>query len=114
MIKGFISKAGKKFDAMLKLDNGNIKFEFPEVKDEKGSIKCPSCNKELVVSKWYYQCSCGFKIPHVICEKDLSEQDMRSLINDKKTGLIKGFTSRNGKKFNASLVLEDNKIKFVF
>ena len=77
-------------------------------------MKCSSCNKELVINKWYYQCSCGFKIPHVICEKGLSEQDMRSLINDKKTGLIKGFTSRSGKKFNASLVLEDNKIKFVF
>ena len=99
---------------MLKLDNGNIKFEFPEVKDEKSSIKCPHCNKNLVVNKWYYQCSCGFKIPHVICGKNLSEQDMGSLINDKKTGLIKGFVSKSGNKFNAYLVLEDNKIKFEF
>lgn len=114
LIKGFVSKSGNKFDAMLKLDNGNIKFEFPEVKDEKSSIKCPHCNKNLVVNKWYYQCSCGFKIPHVICGKNLSEQDMGSLINDKKTGLIRGFVSKSGNKFNAYLVLEDNKIKFEF
>ena len=94
----------------------NIKgFATGSLSNEESNIKCPCCNKNLIINKWYYQCSCGFKISHIICEKDLSEQDINNLINNKRTGLIKGFTSKTGEKFAAYLVMNDNnKIKFEF
>ena len=40
---------------------------------------------------------------------------MKDLILGKQTGMIKGFTSKAGKKFNACLKADENgKISFVF
>ena len=115
LIKGFkSSKSGNSFDAKLKLDNGLVKFDFPEASKEESSIKCPNCGKPLMKDNFYFNCGCGFKISHNICSKNISDSDMKDLINNKKTGLIKGFKSKAGKSFNAKLILEDNKIKFVF
>jgi len=36
------------------------------------------------------------------------------LLEKKKTGLIKGFKSKSGKKFDAELVLKDGKVTFNF
>lgn len=114
LIKGFKSKAGKLFDAKLKLNNGVIKFDFPESIKEESSIMCPKCGKSLIKDNFYFNCNCGFKISHMICSKNISDSDMKELISNKKTGVIKGFKSKAGKLFNAKLILEDNKIKFDF
>lgn len=114
LIKGFKSKAGKLFDAKLKLNNGVIKFDFPEFIKEESSITCPKCGKSLIKDNFYFNCNCGFKISHMICSKNISDSDMKELISNKKTGVIKGFKSKAGKLFNAKLILEDNKIKFDF
>ena len=50
----------------------------------------------------------------MICSKNISDSDVKELISNKKTGVIKGFKSKAGKLFNAKLILEDNKIKFDF
>lgn len=94
--------------------NGLVKFDFPEASKEESSIKCPNCGKPLMKDNFYFNCGCGFKISHNICSKNISDSDMKDLINNKKTGLIKGFKSKAGKSFNAKLILEDNRIKFVF
>ena len=114
LIKGFKSKTGKFFDAKLKLDNGLVKFDFSETINEESNIKCPSCGKNLEKDNFYFKCSCGFKISYNICGKKISDNDMKNLINNKKTGLIKGFKSKAEKPFDAKLILEDNKVKFKF
>lgn len=116
-IKGFTSKSGKKFDASLKLEDGKVVFDFNEPpKAEDVSVNCPICNAKLKNDKWAWVCSdeCGFKINHQIAGKNLTEKDVVSLIQKGKTGKIKGFVSKSGKKFEASLQLIDGKISFSF
>lgn len=81
-------------------------------------IDCPVCGKPMTINKWGYGCSgwrdgCKFGIG-VICGKKLTENQARILVTKKKTPLIKGFTSKAGKSFDAYLVLDGKDIKFEF
>ncbi|MBQ1871175.1 MAG: topoisomerase C-terminal repeat-containing protein [Lachnospiraceae bacterium] len=109
LIKGFKSKAGKKFDAILKLEDGDIKFEFPDaVPSAESQIKCPKCGNNLVRTKYYYECTCGFKISHVVAQNDLSEEVITELIMTGHTkAKITGFHSKSGSLFDARLKYEE-------
>ena len=120
-IRGFKSKSGKKFDACLMLDrdeNGKvtgIKFDFENVEPAKvKDVICPLCGGDIVKTPFGYGCarydrnvegSCKFSIGK-IAGKDLSESAVRELINTGKTGTIRGFKSKSGKKFDACLMLD--------
>lgn len=120
-IRGFKSKSGKKFDACLMLDqdeNGKvtgIKFDFENVEPAKvKDVVCPLCGGDIVKTPFGYGCarydrtvegSCKFSIGK-IAGKDLSESAVRELINTGKTGTIRGFKSKSGKKFDACLMLD--------
>lgn len=120
-IRGFKSKTGKKFDACLMLDrdeNGKvtgIKFDFENVEPAKvKDVICPLCGGDIVKTPFGYGCarydrnvegSCKFSIGK-IAGKDLSESAVRELINTGKTGTIRGFKSKSGKKFDACLMLD--------
>lgn len=41
------------------------------------------------------------------CDKQLSDKQIVELVTKRKTGLIKGFKGKNGKAFDASLVLDE-------
>ena len=112
LIQGFKSKNGKSFDAFLVFKENKVQFEFQEPKESK--IMCPNCGNKLTKNKYSYDCSCGFKINHVICNKDVSEKDIKELLTKKKTGLIKGFKAKSGKNFDAYLIYQDGQIKFEF
>ena len=112
LIKGFKSKSGKNFDAFLAFKDNKIQFDFPA--PEESSILCPNCGNKLTKNKYSYDCSCGFKINHVICSKDISEKNIKELLSKKKTGLIKGFKAKSGKNFDAYLIYQDGQIKFEF
>lgn len=117
VIKGFKSKAGKKFDAALMLDNGDIKFDFPDqVPPAESSIKCPKCAYNLVRTKYYYECACGFKISHMVAQVDLSEEVITELIMTGHTKeKITGFHSKSGSLFDARLKYdEEHGITFDF
>ena len=68
---------------------------------------------------WGYGCSgykegCRFSVG-MICKKILTENQFRKLLNERDTGLIRGFKSKNGKPFSAHLLLDaSNKIVFRF
>ncbi len=120
-IKGFISKAGKKFDAKLKMDieNNNgieeAKISFVFQGPEKSNLECPNCGEKLLKTKWSYECDCGYKITHFVARKDISETQVKKLIEDGKTDLITGFKKKDGKSFDAYLVKQDdNTVKFEF
>ena len=55
----------------------------------------------------------GFTIGK-ICGKSLSERQIADLLTKGKTALIRGFTSRNGKKFDAYLNWDGNEKKITF
>lgn len=126
MIKGFKSKAGKPFDAALKLTilDGDTKtskvefvFENSEPKETKSSYQCPHCQSAVIADKWAWKCekNCGFSLSYKIARRDMKESDLKELIKTGRTRKITGFVSKAGKKFSAALVLkEDGTTKFEF
>lgn len=115
-IKGFTSKEGKKFEACLVLNDENkVTFEFPEEKITETQIECPICKSFLKRGNYQYKCECGYKIPYVIAGRKLTEEDIRRLITSGRTTKLKGFKSKKGKLFEATLIMdEDGTIKFEF
>lgn len=91
-----------------------------EIKEyQKQSIeKCPICHHNIYESSKSYYCEnwkeCGFSILKRICEKNISEAVAKELIEKGYTKKMKGFKSKAGKSFSASLVIEDNKVKLNF
>ncbi len=121
-VKGFKSKAGNKFDATLTLsiekDEEGInraKTDLVFSAPSESRLKCIRCGKNLVKGRWKYECECGFEITHVIAKKDISETQIKKLLDEGKSDLITGFTSKAGKKFDAYLVFDETDgVKFDF
>lgn len=72
---------------------------------------CPKCNNGRIL---FYpkvaKCSnvdCTLTIFRNKCDKQLSDKQIVELVTKRKTGLIKGFKGKNGKAFDASLVLDE-------
>lgn len=121
-IKGFKSKAGKRFDAMLKLvkeEDGrcNIQFEFADMEPELlPDVECPVCGGKIKKTSFGYGCvnyraddvnSCRFSIGQ-IAGKTIPIAKVKQLLTEKKTDTIRGFKSKSGKKFDACLVLKED------
>jgi len=90
------------------------------VSENEAKLLCPLCNKKLNKMKWGYGCSgysdgCKFSVGE-ICGKKITESQVIALVNKGKTNVIKGFTAKSGKTFDASLVLDKStgKINFDF
>ena len=128
-LRGFKSKNGKKFDAVLTLteEDGRkkLKFDFEHVEAKKvKDAVCPLCGGEILVTPFGYACAnrsrdgkegCSFAIGK-IAEKDLTESNVRELLTTGKTGTIRGFKGKSGKKFDAclELVKEEGSAKIQF
>lgn len=118
-LRGFKSKAGKKFDACLTLlrdEEGkpSIQFDFENTEAKKiKDVKCPVCGGEIVETPFGFGCanyqkdnpeSCRFSIGKM-AGKSISEAQIKKLLNDGITDTIRGFKSKTGKKFDAQIVL---------
>ncbi len=81
--------------------------------------RCPKCGQQSVsiyakVVKCRHE-TCGFHVFRDVCGIHLSEDNIRDLISSGRTPILKGLTSKAGKKFNARLVLgEDYATSFEF
>ena len=81
--------------------------------------RCPKCGQQSVgiyakVAKCRHE-TCGFYVFREVCGIHLSEDNIRELISSRRTPILKGLTSKAGKKFNARLVLgEDYTTSFEF
>ena len=80
---------------------------------------CPSCGNEVKKGRYGYGCTnykngCKFRINSVICKRIISISNARLLLENGKTSKIQGFTSKNGKAFDATLKLQDSEIVFDF
>ena len=72
---------------------------------------CPKCGSGRIL---FYpkvaKCSnvdCTLTIFRSKCDKQLTDKQIVELVTKRKTGLIKGFKGKNGKAFDASLVLDE-------
>lgn len=115
LIKGLKSKEGKSFDAHIEYnkEENKLKYSFAE---KKAVGKCPICSADVMPGNKHYKCSnkeCNFIIWDEIAGKKISETQIKKLLQGQ-TDVIKGFTSKAGKAFDARLQLEEGKITFVF
>jgi len=74
--------------------------------------RCPKCRQQSVgiyakVAKCRNE-GCDFHIFREVCGTLLSEDNIQDLITIGRTPVLKGLTSKAGKKFNARLVLKDD------
>ena len=132
-LKGFRSKAGKKFEARLKLGaDFKVTFDFERGSEKRAAprtstmteavqtaLTCPKCDQgQIIEGKRGHGCNryregCDFVVWKEIASKKLTGKQIITLIDKGRTGLIKGFKSRTGNKFTARLKLDDQ-LKVVF
>ena len=131
-IRGFKSKSGKKFDARIVLDkdeeNGGkvkgLKFDFNDLEPVTlKDVVCPLCKGKIAVTPFGYGCtnykkddenSCKFFIGKIAGVK-LKDAQVKQLLTEKKTDVIKGFVAKTGMMFDAPLRLsEEGKVEFDF
>lgn len=82
-------------------------------------LKCPKCQQHnLIIKDNIIKCpdeQCNWVQFRNVCGITLNIQQITSLINNRKTPLIKNMKAKNGKKFSACIVLkEDHKTIFEF
>ena len=114
-------EAGKmpsdKFSQGINSYVGTICEELLSLSSEQKSYpvyRCPKCGQKSVgiyakVAKCRHE-TCGFHVFREVCGIHLSEDNIRDLINSGRTPILKGLTSKVGKKFNARLVLGEDYI----
>jgi DNA topoisomerase-3 len=142
LIKGFISKKGRPFDAFLLRDDAKIRWEFPPRAHKTGKDGKPIERKvrakvdlskakvigeskvhggELVeLDDAYYVRKPDqdnrqvFKLTKKLCEHDITQDEVKELLSEGKSRLIENFVSKRGNKFAAHLVLSQKKDKAEF
>ena len=112
-------EAGKmpadKFSQGINSYVGTICEELLSLSSEQKSYpvyRCPKCGQQSVgiyakIAKCRHE-TCGFHVFREVCGILLSEDNIRDLISSGRTPILKGLTSKAGKKFNARLVLKDD------
>ena len=82
---------------------------------------CPCCGRKMKNMKFSISCladegGCGFRLGREIAGKKLSQQVLSAILEKGTSPLIKGFTSKSGKKFDARLAVNKEKrsVDFVF
>lgn len=107
--KGIESYATQITDELL-----SSKILFPK---KQSDIHCPKCGKGSLV--FYPRCAkcsdadCGLTLFRSVAGKSLTDEQLTQLAVNGETGIIKGFTSKSGRSFEASLSL-DGEFKTVF
>lgn len=79
-------------------------------------LSCPLCKKAVLIEKdKFYSCpNCTFSIGKVILGKAITPEVVSKLHSNGRTEILKGFISKNGKPFDAALVIKGNKVTFEF
>ena len=77
---------------------------------------CPNCGQPLTSTDKVVKCNqCNFILYKNIREKKLTEAQLKTLLQGKTTGIIKGFKKKDGGSYDAKLKLDNNhQITFVF
>ena len=107
----------EKFSQGINSYVGTICEELLSLSSEQKSYpvyRCPKCGQQSVgiyakVAKCRHE-TCGFHVFREVCGIHLSEDNIRELISSGRTPILKGLTSKAGKKFNARLVLGEDYI----
>ena len=123
--KHFIESIGKFVNQLIaevpkQLESLTIEAEQFKPAAVKDIVTCPTCKVgKIGLRKSFYGCSnykngCKQTFPGRLLGKKLTEKNINDICKIGKTALLKGFKSKNGKQFNASLRLVEGKIEFEF
>ena len=89
-----------------------------DIKDTRKALICPKCKEKFIILPKVGKCfntNCNFTIFRIIAKKTLTDNQIETLIKNKRTSLIKGFTSKTDTKFDAILILnKDYQLNFEF
>jgi DNA topoisomerase III len=82
-------------------------------------LLCPKCGRQhLLITEMVIKCpeaDCGWLQFRNVCGVALPTDEIKKLVNDKATSLLKGMKSKSGKSFNARLVLNEKaEVQFAF
>jgi len=134
-LQGFRSKQGFPFAAVLKLSAENkLEFDFGNGQGKDGEAaapvdftgkeplgKCPKCGSNVFDAGMNYVCEkqpskgCTFRTGKIILQQEISVEQVKKLLNEGKTDLLKGFISnKTNRKFEAFLIVKDGKTAFEF
>ncbi|HXT11696.1 MAG TPA: DNA topoisomerase III [Candidatus Angelobacter sp.] len=137
-LQGFRSKKGFPFAAVIKLTpDFKVDFDFGQEKQgENGEAvapvdftgkeplgKCPKCGARVFDAGMNYVCeksvgpdkTCDFRTGKIILQQEISPEQVKKLLGEHKTDLLKGFVSKKtGRKFEAFLVVKDGGTAFEF
>jgi DNA topoisomerase III len=137
-LQGFMSKKGFPFAAVLKMNaEHKVEFDFGNgPKGENGEAaapmdftgkeplgKCPKCGGRVFDAGMNYVCenqaaaarTCDFRTGKIILQQEISPDQVKKLLAEGKTDLLKGFISnKTNRKFEAFLVLKEGKVSFEF
>jgi DNA topoisomerase-3 len=135
-LQGFRSKQGFPFAAVIKM-NGEHKIEFdfgnaPKEGESAAPVdftgkeplgKCPKCGAQVFDGGMNYVCekqtgpspTCDFRTGKIILQQEISPEQVKKLLADGKTDLLRGFVSKKtNRKFEAFLILKEGKTAFEF
>ena len=75
-------------------------------------LTCPKCkSQQLIIRDKIVKCpdeACNWVQFRTVCGVQISIENITNLVNKGKTSLIKGMTSKAGKKFDAYIILKEN------
>jgi DNA topoisomerase-3 len=103
------------FSKAIEVYTGQITAELLDTKivaNEENACLCPKCKTAHV--RFYPKvakctdANCGLVVFRKISEKQLSDSQITDLLTKGKTGVIKGFKSKAGKSFDATLKFDEN------
>ena len=112
-LSGFISKNHKRFTSSLIVKDGKVVFDMDDEEDTAvEGVSCPVCGKTVLRTRFRYACKgkkCPFSVGRIICERPITEEELRALCATGATPVLSGFRSKSGKTFDAALILKDKK-----
>src|SRR5699024_8893028 len=123
-MSGFISKMGRPFSALLRINNEHkLEFDFVQNDDDSNEPvdfpgqtalgECLKCSAPVYEHGVNYVCeksvgpnkTCDFRTGKIILQQEISPEQVRKLLAEGKTDLLEGFiSSRTNRKFKAFLV----------
>ncbi|HMP82241.1 MAG TPA: DNA topoisomerase III [Verrucomicrobiota bacterium] len=136
-LQGFRSKQGFPFAAVLKMNaEHKVEFDFGNNENKDGEAaapvdftgkeplgKCPACGSNVFDAGMNYVCekqagpekSCKFRTGKIILQQEIGPDQVRKLLAEGKTDLLKGFVSKKtNRKFEAFLVVKEGTTAFEF
>lgn len=136
-LQGFMSKKGFPFAALLKMNaEHKVEFDFGNDQNKEGEVvapvdftgkealgKCPACGGQVYDGGMNYVCenqagvakSCKFRTGKIILQQEISPEQVKKLLAEGKTDLLKGFVSKKtNRKFEAFLIVKDGTTAFEF